>query len=523
MEQIIIDVQANTSKAEKALEGLSDQFENLSEAGDENKEGLEALDDVTGGYVSRVKDLSSKFKGVALGAKNFIKTLRGVKGALLATGIGAVVVALGAIVYYWDEITTFLKGGEISLQEQADSIRESLGLLDDQIVLLNLQIQLLDEQGLSSKELVKEKRKLILLQQEENRLLLEKLQQQLKSETEQVRELSLLDKIKVKVVEITNAYGGAAIARAKAMAGTEEEQKRLKELEDQIQKAKERSLTLDLSLLKLDKEVVESRKKRVDDTLKLEQQKANDLEKIRKGEIDTQAERRAEEKRAIEQQYKELIDLAVLYEENTVELENARRTKLQELQDKFDKEDEDARQAALDKKTKDEQEAADERERIADLEFQAKQTSAMGYASALSEVAGVIGEETAAGKAMAAASSLINTYAAITGQLRAFSGYGIPGYAIAQAIATGAVGFANVKKILSTKVPGSSGGGASAVGGVGAIQPSFNIVGASPTNQLAEAIGEQDQQPIQAYVVTNDVTSAQSLENNIVQGATLGG
>jgi len=32
MEQIIIDVQANTSKAEKALEGLSDQFENLSEA-----------------------------------------------------------------------------------------------------------------------------------------------------------------------------------------------------------------------------------------------------------------------------------------------------------------------------------------------------------------------------------------------------------------------------------------------------------------------------------------------------------
>ena len=40
-------------------------------------------------------------------------------------------------------------------------------------------------------------------------------------------------------------------------------------------------------------------------------------------------------------------------------------------------------------------------------------------------------------------------------------------------------------------------------------------------NQLADAIGEQTQQPVQAYVVSNDVTTAQSLENNIVEGATL--
>ena len=62
--------------------------------------------------------------------------------------------------------------------------------------------------------------------------------------------------------------------------------------------------------------------------------------------------------------------------------------------------------------------------------------------------------------------------------------------------------------------------------GGGAAQtqaPSFNIVGATPTNQLAEAIGGQEQQPVQAYVVSNDVTTAQSLENNIIEGATLGG
>lgn len=69
----------------------------------------------------------------------------------------------------------------------------------------------------------------------------------------------------------------------------------------------------------------------------------------------------------------------------------------------------------------------------------------------------------------------------------------------------------------------SSIGGAGGAGGAAQPQaPNFNIVGATQTSQLAEAIGEQTQQPIQAYVVANDVTTAQSLENNIVDGATIG-
>ena len=51
--------------------------------------------------------------------------------------------------------------------------------------------------------------------------------------------------------------------------------------------------------------------------------------------------------------------------------------------------------------------------------------------------------------------------------------------------------------------------------------PNFNIVGATETSQLADAVAGQTQQPVQAYVVANDVTTAQSLENNIVEGATL--
>ena len=53
--------------------------------------------------------------------------------------------------------------------------------------------------------------------------------------------------------------------------------------------------------------------------------------------------------------------------------------------------------------------------------------------------------------------------------------------------------------------------------------PAFNVVGASGTNQLASAIGGQSQQPVQAYVVANDVTTSQSMDRNIVEDASIGG
>jgi len=63
---------------------------------------------------------------------------------------------------------------------------------------------------------------------------------------------------------------------------------------------------------------------------------------------------------------------------------------------------------------------------------------------------------------------------------------------------------------------GSSGGGSAPA------PPSFNVVGASPTNQLAQTIGNKEQQPIKAYVVSSDVSTAQSLDRNIISSASIG-
>jgi hypothetical protein len=81
------------------------------------------------------------------------------------------------------------------------------------------------------------------------------------------------------------------------------------------------------------------------------------------------------------------------------------------------------------------------------------------------------------------------------------------------------------KSVAASAGASGGGGGASITApsaSAGSVPPAFNVVGASETNQLADAIGGQSQTPIQTYVVSNDVTTAQSLDRNIVSGASLG-
>ena len=168
--------------------------------------------------------------------------------------------------------------------------------------------------------------------------------------------------------------------------------------------------------------------------------------------------------------------------------------------------------------------------KLSEAEADAKKALLQKTSDVLNKGADLLGKNTAAGKAMAAAAALINTYQGITAELatKTVTPFEI-GLKIANVAIIAATGFKAVKNILSVKVPGGGGGGgsvpdgASAAGGGAPTAPSFNVVGASGTNQLAQSIGAQQQQPIRTYVVSNDVTTAQSLQRNIIESATIGG
>jgi hypothetical protein len=81
-----------------------------------------------------------------------------------------------------------------------------------------------------------------------------------------------------------------------------------------------------------------------------------------------------------------------------------------------------------------------------------------------------------------------------------------------------------VAKIAKTKFGGGGASTSSGGGGGGGSLPqastpaNFNIVGNSNTNQLVEGLTNS---PVQAYVVSGAVTTAQSLDRNQIKTATL--
>ena len=133
-------------------------------------------------------------------------------------------------------------------------------------------------------------------------------------------------------------------------------------------------------------------------------------------------------------------------------------------------------------------------------------------------------DQSAAGKATAAAAALINTYQGITAELATKTVTPFEfGVKLANIATTAAIGFKSVKDILKTTPSNAKGGTnpASGASGGAPIPPAFNIVGSSGETQLADAIGGQSQRPSRAYVVSNDVTTAQELDRNIIEGASI--
>jgi hypothetical protein len=170
-----------------------------------------------------------------------------------------------------------------------------------------------------------------------------------------------------------------------------------------------------------------------------------------------------------------------------------------------------------------------ENKKKADLDKLRKKQILGDAKNTFSQIANLAGKDSKVGKALALASATISGVEGVqnaytTAQKSPITAV-FPAYPVVQAALAGAVAAKNIATIKRTD---PTGGGTVATPSVSAgsgsapAPPSFNIVGASGTNQLAEAIGGQTQEPVQAYVVANDVTSAQSLDRNIVEGASLG-
>jgi chemotaxis protein histidine kinase CheA len=156
----------------------------------------------------------------------------------------------------------------------------------------------------------------------------------------------------------------------------------------------------------------------------------------------------------------------------------------------------------------------------------AQQEIKLGIISnALGTIAEAVGQNTVAGKALAVAQATIDTY---TGATKALATYPPPFGAIAAGTVVLA-GLLNIKKIVSTqipKLPGAKGGGGSvstpsiALPTIPTVQaPQIQTgTGINATSQIAQTIGAA-QKPIEAYVVSQKVSSQQALDRRTNRAA----
>ena len=320
----------------------------------------------------------------------------------------------------------------------------------------------------------------------------------------------------------------------------------------------------------------EAAKKNADDKkndeIQAEKDKVAAIERIRKGLIDTEAEQRAEKLRLIKQDFKEQIKLAEQYygeeSDKVKELKAAQKAALDAQQEVFNEQDRVKEKQRLDgiqnivdatleetevQKLEKEQAAADAElvrlgattKQRADVKLfyeneikdvkkanreedekneKLKTKAQLDMATqTLGNISGLFDKQSAAGKATAAAAALINTYQGITAELATKTVTPFEfGIKIANIATTAAIGFKSVKDILKTTPSNASATGGNPAAGANAPQPpAFNVVGGSGATQLADAIGSQTQRPARAFVVSNDVTTAQELDRNIIEGASI--
>jgi len=297
----------------------------------------------------------------------------------------------------------------------------------------------------------------------------------------------------------------------------------------QIQGLRSEQLANDLALQREADELVKARTES-EVTLSIERQKAE-------AEFIKEEDRKIQKLIDISKQEREL-QLARLQEQIDIHKEGTQARLDAEIAYNEQKQALDIQQAQLEEQLRKEQERKDDEMLKKDLEDiktvnEQKVALAQDSLALISSITELFGQRNerqakAAFNIDKAAKIASSTIATIEGTIEAWKTAQkspitavMPAYPAIQASLTAAFGAAGIAKIAAAKFGGSGGGESSlnspSGSGGGVMSPSFNVVGNSGMNQLAQI----QQQPIQAYVVSGEVTSAQALDRNRIKNATL--
>jgi len=534
-----IEINVNTSKAEKNVDNLEGGLSGLSAQADK----------LTGGLVSGFK------KGVA-GIKQGITAMKSLKVAIAATGIGLLLIAITSLTSYFtktqrgadklsqalkgigavvdvlvDRISTFGEGlfkilsGDFS--EGVDILKGTLSGLGEEIrneakaaIDLEKAQQALEDRQISLIKVNAERRASI----EALRLAAEDTTKTDKERADALREAARLQnaiaddeisiaKERARIVRERVALGEStrddlqeqAEAEARVIELEAERDRRLKSLQTRLNAftkgTEENTDATDANAdaqKKLNDEIAKRDERLAQESAQLQEKLATEYDAI----LQAQNDAKTNELNAVEDKYNRLLENAEQFGFDEVELARIKNEEINAINKKY--EDEDSAR----KKKK----AADDK---------AVQEATLGaIAGTLGSLSQLAGKEAASGKALSAAQAVINTY---LGATKALGQGGIAGPIAAAGVI--ASGIASVRQIYATQLPATAGGGGGSTPrpqiSAPAITPrlSLNTQVSDLGNQITESLSKT---PVRAYVVNQDVQTAAKMDRKIRETATIG-
>jgi len=532
MEQVTLILKADTTQAVKGIDKVDESVQDVSKSTD----GLtNSLDKMSGGAISGFKRIT---KSVGTAVKGF----KSLKIAIAATGLGLLVVAIGAL-------ATSFKASEEG-QNRFTRIMTQIGVVVGNVtdIIANLGEGVFAA-GKALMKLAKGDLKGASAAWGE-------LKTNVSEVTEGIKNFGEETKKEIKLAgELADARAKADKAERKLIVDRAEADRKRAELLGQAVDKEQFSTEQRIGFLeeagRIEEQITNQEIAAAKLRLQAKEQE-NSLSKSTKEDLVEEAELKAQviqlETAKLAKQ-KEVTSQAIALKAEQAAAEKS----IQDEKDKTEQERKD--RIAAEDKERDETQLKEKTDRDARIVAGQQQTDAMltqSKAQAVDAAINLFGAETAAGKAALIAKQLLAVQEMISEAKKTITFSSLVASRSAASVAAGTAETAKIgfpqnipmligyglqaAGIISTisKAVSKSKSVASSLGGGGggstsisrpqtpsSTPPAFNIVGASGTNQLAETIAGQEKQPIKAFVTSQDVTTAQSLERNIVEGASI--
>lgn len=512
---LVVDSAAQTmsQKLGGALEGAASAFALVQGAmglfGSESEEVEKALLKVQSAMalaqgIEGVRTALPLFTGLGTVIKTHVVTaFSTLKGAIISTGIGALVVGLGFLISKMMETADATQEAADAQEKLNEKQRKSLEIMNEIIDAaekkrnaekgglndMQRELDLLKARGATEKEIF-DKSKAILLEELHNqKVRYESLKYGDKLEREaavETKELIKNTKNEIRVLE-AEYYRNK---REQSKKSTKKEKEDIKEVHD------------------YEAEALQNR-------IRLQNEFYAELENEMQVNADLTKTEQEKEIESVNDKYFRLIELAKQYNQDTTLLEENQKNALNDINTKYANERIKTEKETNDRIKEDNQKLQDAKLSVARSGFQLISELASDFAGKNEK------QQRKAfnvQKAANLAGATIDGYKAVTSTYAQ-----TVGGPVLKGIAAGIVGaaaFAQVAKIASTSFdsPRVDSGSGNISGGESQTQaPSFNIVGQGSVGSLPQL----EQKPIQAFVVSGEVTSQQALDRNRLRNATL--